>query len=76
MKFKVKHYSSSRLRSELEMAQSRLKGYLTAKEYMPESSILGSLAISAGIKYEIELIAALEEELKKRTREAVDPAAE
>lgn len=66
MKFKVKHYSDERLKHELEEAQSRLRGYLNAREHMPLSSILGSLAISHGIKYESSLIAALEEELEAR----------
>ena len=66
MKFKVRHYSTDRLRSELDMARSRLRGYLDAREHMPLSSILGSLAIASGIKYEEALIAALEEELKMR----------
>ena len=70
MKFKVKHYSTDRLRSELEAARSRLRGYLEAREYMPVSSILGSLAISSGIKYEKGLIAALEEEYKERIHTA------
>lgn len=74
MKFKVKHYSRTRLSSELEQAKSRLRGYLAARDEMPLSSILGSLAIAAGIKYEVELIAALKEEIEKR--ESVAPAAE
>ena len=66
MKFKVKHYSNERLKRELENASSRLRGYIDAREHMPLSSILGSLAISSGIKYESSLIAALEEELEAR----------
>lgn len=66
MKFKVKHYSNERLKRELEEANSRLRGYLDARETMPLSSILGSLAISSGIKYENSLIAALQEEMEAR----------
>lgn len=66
MKFKVKHYSNERLMRELEEAKSRLRGYLDAREHMPLSSILGSLAISSGIKYENSLIAALQEEMEAR----------
>lgn len=76
MKFKVKHYSTDRLRSELDMAHSRLRGYLDAREHMPITSILGSLAISSGIKYESALIAALEEEYKERIHIADSSAAE
>ncbi len=64
MKFKVKNYSNERLKRELEEANSRLRGYLLSRETMPDSSILGSLAIAAGIKYEQSLIAALKEELE------------
>lgn len=66
MKFKVKHYSNERLQRELEEAHSRLRGYLDARDHMPLSSILGSLAIASGIKYENALIAALFEELESR----------
>lgn len=66
MKFKVKHYSNERLHRELEEAHSRLRGYLDARDHMPLSSILGSLAIASGIKYENALIAALFEELESR----------
>lgn len=66
MKFKVRHYSTDRLRSELDKARSRLRGYLDAREHMPLSSVLGSLSIACGIKYEQSLIAALEEELESR----------
>ena len=66
MKFKVKHYSNERLKRELEKANERLRGYLDAREHMPLSSILGSLAISSGIKYENSLIAALREEMEAR----------
>ena len=66
MKFKVKNYSNERLKRELEEANSRLRGYLLSRETMPNSSILGSLAIAAGIKYEDSLIAALKEELEAR----------
>ena len=66
MKFKVKHYSNERLTRELEGAHSRLRGYLDAREHMPLTSILGSLAISSGIKYESSLNAAIEEELQAR----------
>ena len=66
MKFKVKNYSNERLKRELEEANSRLRGYLLSRETMPESSILGSLAIAAGIRYENSLIAALKEELEAR----------
>ena len=66
MKFKVKHYSNERLQRELEEAHSRLRGYLDARDHMPLSSILGSLAIASGIKYENALIAALFEELELR----------
>jgi hypothetical protein len=76
MKFKVKHYSTDRLRSELDMARSRLRGYLDAREHMPLSSILGSLAIASGIKYENALIAALEEEYRERVHNADSSAAE
>lgn len=76
MKFKVRHYSTDRLRSELDMARSRLRGYLDAREHMPLSSILGSLAIASGIKYEEALIAALEEEYYARVHKADSSAAE
>ena len=66
MKFKVKNYSNERLKRELEEANSRLRGYILSRETMPESSILGSLAIAAGIRYENSLIAALKEELEAR----------
>lgn len=66
MKFKVKHYSNERLKRELEEANERLRGYLDAREHMPLSSILGSLAIASGIKYENSLIAALQEEMEAR----------
>lgn len=66
MKFKVKNYSNERLKRELEEANSRLRGYLLSRETIPESSILGSLAIAAGIRYENALIAALKEELEAR----------
>ena len=66
MKFKVKNYSNERLKRELEEANSRLRGYLLSRETMPNSSILGSLAIAAGIRYENSLIAALKEELEAR----------
>ena len=66
MKFKVKHYSNERLKRELGEAKSRLRGYFDAREHMPETSILGSLAIAAGIKYENSLIAALREEMEAR----------
>ena len=66
MKFKVKNYSNERLKRELEEANSRLRGYLLSRETMPDSSILGSLAIAAGIRYENSLIAALKEELEAR----------
>ena len=66
MKFKIKHYSNERLTRELESANSRLRGYLDARDHMPLSSILGSLAIASGIKYESSLIAAIEEELEAR----------
>lgn len=52
MKFKVKHYSNERLKRELLEAQSRLEGYLAARDVIPASSILGSLAVASGIKYE------------------------
>ena len=76
MKFKVRHYSTERLRSELDKAHSRLRGYLDAREHMPLSSILGSLAITSGIKYEEALIAALEEEYYARIHNADSSAAE
>ncbi len=76
MKFKVRHYSTERLRSELDRARFRLRGYLDAREHMPITSILGSLAISSGIKYEETLIAALEEEYYARVHNADSPAAE
>jgi hypothetical protein len=66
MKFKVKHYSNERLKRELEEANSRLRGYLDAREHMPITSILGSFAIASGIKYEKSLIEALFEELEAR----------
>ena len=66
MKFKVKHYSNERLKRELGEASERLRGYLDAREHMPLSSILGSLAIASGIKYENSLIAALQEEMEAR----------
>jgi hypothetical protein len=43
---------------------------------MPLSSILGSLAIASGIKYENALIAALEEEYRERVHNADSSAAE
>jgi hypothetical protein len=70
MKFKVRHYSIERLKRELASAVDRLRGYLAAKETMPLSSILGSLSISCGIKYEESLIEALKEELELRITEA------
>ena len=76
MKFKVKHYSTERLRSELDKARFRLAGYLDAREHMPITSILGSLAIASGIKYEEALIAALEEEYYARVHKADSSAAE
>jgi hypothetical protein len=70
MKFKVRHYSTERLKRELVSAEDRLRGYLDARKTMPLSSILGSLAISSGIKYEEGLIEALREELELRITEA------
>jgi hypothetical protein len=70
MKFKVRHYSTERLKRELANAVDRLRGYLEAREAMPSSSILGSLSISCGIKYEENLIEALKEELELRITEA------
>ena len=75
MKFKVRHYSTDRLRSEIELAKSRLRGYLAARAEMPMTSILGTLAIAAGIKHEESFIAALKEEYDKRI-EADSSAAE
>ena len=72
MRYKVKHYSTVRLVSELELAHSRLKGYLAARETMPASSVLGALSIAWGIKHEKSYIAALEDEI--RGREAADPS--
>lgn len=69
MKFKVRHYSTERLKRELVNAQDRLIGYLEARKTMPLSSILGSLSISCGIKYEENLIEALKEELESRISE-------
>jgi hypothetical protein len=66
MKFKVKHYSNERLKRELVEANERLRGYLLAREALPLSSILGSLSVSCGIKYEQSLIAALREEMEAR----------
>lgn len=66
MKFKIRHYSDERLRRELEEAKERLRGYLAARAVMPESSILGSLSVTCGIKYEEALIAAITEELEAR----------
>lgn len=63
---KVKNYSTSRLESELRAAKSRLEGYEKARSHLPASSILGSLSISCGIKFEEKLIASLEEELTSR----------
>jgi hypothetical protein len=70
MKFKVRHYSTERLKRELVNADGRLRGYLDARKTMPLSSILGSLSISCGIKYEESLIEALTEELELRITEA------
>lgn len=70
MKFKVRHYSTERLKRELAYAENRLNGYLDARNVMPLSSILGSLSISYGIKYEESLIEALKEELELRITEA------
>lgn len=75
MAHKIKNYSTQRLKTELESSLSRLRGYLAARETMPMTSILGSLSIACGIKYEKSLIAALEEELEARG-EAFTPAAE
>ena len=69
MKFKVRHYSTERLKRELVNAQDRLIGYFEARKAMPLSSILGSLSISCGIKYEENLIEALKEELESRISE-------
>lgn len=66
MKFKVKNYSNERLLKELEEAKMRLSGYRQARNFIPASSILGSLSVSCGIKYESSLIAALEEEIQSR----------
>lgn len=66
MKFKVKNYFNERLKHELEEANSRLRGYLLSRETMLKSSILGSLTVAAGIKYESSLIATLKEELEAR----------
>lgn len=66
MKFKVKNYSNERLEKELQEAKMRLSGYLQARKFIPASSILGSLSVSYGIKYESSLIAALEEEIQSR----------
>ena len=63
---KVKNYSTERLKSELRAAKSRLEGYTRASVYLPASSILGSLSVACGIKFEEKLIAALEEELTNR----------
>ena len=65
-KFKVKNYSNERLVKELQEAKMRLSGYLQARKFIPASSILGSLSVSYGIKYESSLIAALEEEIQSR----------
>lgn len=66
MKFKVKHYSNERLFKELSDAKMRLEGYLQAKEALPESSKLGALYVSCGIRYEESFIAALDEEIHSR----------
>ena len=63
---KVKSYSTERLKSELRAAKSRLEGYTRASVYLPAWSILGSLSVACGIKFEEKLIASLEEELTSR----------
>ena len=63
---KVKSYSTERLKSELRAAKDRLEGYIRAKVYLPASSILGSLSVACGIKYETKFINELVEELRRR----------
>lgn len=63
---KVKNYSTSRLESELRAAKNRLEGYEKARASLPASSILSSLSVACGIKYETKLINELVEELQRR----------
>lgn len=63
---KVKSYSTERLKSELRAAKDRLEGYEKARASLPASSILGSLSVACGIKYETKFINELVEELRRR----------
>lgn len=66
---KVKSYSTERLKSELRAAKSRLERYEKARASLPASSILGSLSVACGIKYETKFINELVEELRRRREE-------